>query len=105
MARELFSGVLADHPHNAAALTNMGNISLLEGDRTTAGNFYVRALRENFFLKEPRYNLVVCYQDMGHFEKAMTAYEEYAAIAKMGRWAVVALASLALALLMLLASR
>ena len=73
----------------------MGNLSLLKGDTATAGNFYIRALRENVFLSEPRLNLVQCYQDMGHFEKAMTAYEEYVAVARMNRWGKVALASLA----------
>lgn len=105
MAQELFSGVLAEQPRNPAALTNMGNLSLLGGDTATAGNFYIRALRENVFLVEPRLNLVRCYQDMGHFEKAMTAYEEYVAVVRMNWWGKVALASLALILLLLLARR
>lgn len=103
MAREVFSDVLAAHPHNVAVLTNLGNLSLLDGNHQTARDYYVRALHENAFLKEPRFNLVRCYQDMGHFEKALTTYEEYDTVAKMSRWAAIAFVALTIALLLLFA--
>lgn len=105
MAREIFGEVLASYPRNAAALTNMGNLAFLDGDGQAAGDYYTRALRENAFLKEPRHNLVSLYQDMGHFEKALTAYEEYAFMAKAGRWSSALVALLFLLLLMLLVRR
>lgn len=86
MARELFSSVVSEFPRNASALTNMGNLAFLEGDQKTACDYYARAVQENVFLQEPRFNLVRSYQYMGHFEKAMIAYEEYLAMAKLGRW-------------------
>ena len=86
MAREVFNQVLLRSPGNSSALTNLGNLSLIEGDHHAAREYYNRALRQNVFLPEPRFNLVLSYQDMGHFEKAMTAYEEYVMIAKTARW-------------------
>ena len=86
MAREVFNQVLRRSPGNPSALTNLGNLSLIEGDHHAAREYYNRALRQNVFLPEPRFNLVLSYQDMGHFEKAMTAYEEYVMIAKTAKW-------------------
>jgi Flp pilus assembly protein TadD len=86
MAREVFNEALMVSPRNASALTNLGNLALLDGDHRAAREFYNRALRENLFLAEPRFNIVLSYQDMGHFEKAMTAYEEYVVMAKTSRW-------------------
>jgi hypothetical protein len=42
---------------------------------------------------------------MGHFEKALTAYEEYAFRAKAGRWSSALVALLFLLLFMLLVHR
>ena len=86
LAREIFSEVLLHYPGDSSALTNLGNLSLIEGNHQAAREFYNRALRHNAFLAEPRFNLVLSYQDMGHFEKAMSAYQEYAAIAKTSSW-------------------
>jgi Flp pilus assembly protein TadD len=86
MAREVFNEALMVSPRNASALTNLGNLALLDGDHRAAREFYNRALRENLFLAEPRFNIVLSYQDMGHFEKAMTAYEEYVVMAKTSQW-------------------
>jgi len=103
MARELFMEVLQSRPRDAAALTNMGNLCFLDRDHKAAGDYYTRALRENVFLKEPRFNLVSLYQDMGHFDRAMTAYEEYLAIAKANRWVAMACAIIVLLFLLLVA--
>lgn len=86
MAREIFTQVLSRSPGNASALTNLGNLAFLEGDHHTAREFYTKALRQNVLLPEPRFNIVLSYQDMGHFEKAMTAYEDYRMIAKTAKW-------------------
>ena len=106
-ARELFSSVLSEFPHNASALTNMGNLAFLEGDQEGARQYYVRALQQNVFLQEPRFNLVRSYQYMGHFEKAMTAYQDYVAVARLNRWSHLALLFLVvlLGVLALLARR
>lgn len=105
MAREVFQEVLTTSPRNAAALTNLGNLALLDGDHRAARELYTRALRENVLLSEPRYNLVLSYQDMGHFEKAMTAYEDYVAIAKAGRWSRLAVVIGVILLLTILLKR
>ncbi len=104
-AKEAFSEALSVSPRNAAALTNLGNLAFLEGDQHAAREFYVRALRENVLLREPRFNLVLSYQDMGHFEKAMTAYEEYVAIAKAAQWSRYALAAGLILLILFLLKR
>lgn len=91
LAREIFNDFLLHYPGDPSALTNLGNLSLIEGDHQAAREFYNRALRRNVFLAEPRFNLVLSYQDMGHFEKAMSAYQEYATIAKTSRWSKLAL--------------
>jgi Flp pilus assembly protein TadD len=85
-AREIFSSVLSEFPRNAAALTNLGNVAFLNDDQKAARDYYARALQENVLLQEPRYNLVRSYQHMGHFEKALRAYEEYVAVANASRW-------------------
>jgi len=84
-ARKLFLSVLSDFPEDAAALTNMGNLAFLEGDHETARRYYTKALQQNFLLREPRFNLIRSYQYMGHFEKAMMAYQDYLEITKLGR--------------------
>ncbi len=86
LAREIFNEVLTHYPANPSALTNLGNLSFIEGDHQAARELYNRALRQNVFLSEPRFNLVLSYQDMGHFEKAISAYQEYSAIAKTSSW-------------------
>lgn len=85
-AREAFTKALARAPRDPAALTNLGNLAFLEGNHDTAREFYNRALRQNVFLREPRFNLVRSYQEMGHFEKAMSAFEDYSILTKTARW-------------------
>ncbi|MGE5579762.1 MAG: tetratricopeptide repeat protein [Bacillota bacterium] len=85
-AREAFIKALARSPRDPAALTNLGNLAFLEGDHDTARELYNKALRQNVFLPEPRFNLVRSYQEMGHFEKAMSAFEDYSMLAKTAKW-------------------
>ncbi len=85
-ARDAFMKALTKSPRDPAALTNLGNLAYLEGDYDTARDLYNRALRQNIFLPEPRFNLVRSYQEMGHFEKAMMAFEDYSMLGRTARW-------------------
>lgn len=85
-ARQRFAQVLSRFPRNPSALTNMGNLAFLDGDEKTACQYYLKALRENPFLQEPRHNLVRTYQYTGNFEKAMSAFEDYVIVRRLSRW-------------------
>ncbi len=102
MAREIFGQVLEQSPNNPSALTNLGNLALLEGNHQGARELYTKALRQNPLLSEPRFNLILSYQDMGHFEKAMTAYQEYMMISKTSRWSFGIFLALGLLILLIL---
>lgn len=83
----LFASSLRLRPENTAALTGLGNLALLRGEPDRAREFYLRALRENTLLLEPRHNLVIAYQDMGHFEKCISAYQDFCVVQALRKWA------------------
>lgn len=85
-AERLYEGSLEKKPGDPAALTGMGNVALLRGDPDRARELYLRALQKNVFLIEPRYNLVLAYQDAGNFEKCLRAYRDYRAISSLRSW-------------------
>jgi Flp pilus assembly protein TadD len=85
-AQRLYEGSLEEKPGDPAVLTDLGNVALLRGDPDRARELYLLALQSNVFLLEPRHNLVLAYQDTGHFEKCLRAYRDYRAIASLRKW-------------------
>ncbi|QUL97860.1 MAG: tetratricopeptide repeat protein [Candidatus Fermentithermobacillus carboniphilus] len=85
-AKDLFTKALSFSPDDPKHLNNMGNIALLDDDPATARDYYLRAIEKSMWLPEPRYNLAIAYQDMGQFEKAMAAFDEFLLLKRMGIW-------------------
>jgi len=81
-----FREALSASPHDPKILNNLGNLALLERKPDVAKEFYEKALQGNVFMIEPRYNLVIAYQDLGLSEKALAAYEEYRFLLKLASW-------------------
>ncbi len=81
-ARKAFEVVLSSNPGSPEALNNQGNLLLLAKRPGEARDYYMKAIGAGVWQVEPRYNLVLAYMDLGHFEKALGAYEDYAAICK-----------------------
>lgn len=101
LAKELFHQALLLSPRDAQALNNLGNLAFIAQDNDLARDYYLRSLRESVWATEPRYNLTALYQDIGHSEKALSAFQEYMAVVKAIRWAqitAVAIVALLLAL-------
>ena len=85
-AEELFKKCISQRPKDVSALTGLGNVALLKGDPVRARDLYLEALRDNMLLLEPRFNLVLAYQDMGHFEKCLSAYQDFCVISSLHWW-------------------
>lgn len=85
-AKDLFTHALSLCPGDAKFLNNLGNIFLIELDPDAAIDCYLKAIRKNIWAKEPRYNLVLAYQERGDFEKSMTCFDEYITLKKLHSW-------------------
>lgn len=90
LAKELFSQALVLSPRDAHALNNLGNLAYIARDVDLARDYYLQSLRTNVWAVEPRYNLIVLYQDTGNSEKALSSFEDYAAVSKAVYWARIA---------------
>lgn len=103
-ARDLFIQALIASPRDPKPLNNLGNIAFIKNDTEAARQYYMRSLKENVWATEPRYNLTVLYQDLGHSEKALSSHEGYMTTKRAIRWAKIAALALTVLFLIILAS-
>ncbi len=103
-ARDLFTQALIVSPRDSRPLNNLGNLAFIRKDTDTAREYYIRSLRENAWASEPRHNLTVLYQDIGHSEKALSSYEGYMTVVRAVRWGKVAAGTLLVLLVIILLS-
>lgn|GEM_PF-1249864 len=103
-ARELFIQALVISPRDPKPLNNLGNIAFMRSDLETARDYYMRSLKENVWATEPRFNLTVLYQDLGHSEKVLSSYEGYMMTKRAIQWAKIAALSLTVLLLLFVVS-
>ncbi|MGI6642865.1 MAG: tetratricopeptide repeat protein [Bacillota bacterium] len=84
-ARKTFQRILSSNRRSPEVLNNQGNLMLLKECPGDARDYYLEAINLSPWRVEPRFNLVLAYLDMGHFEKALGAYEDYVALCKVHR--------------------
>jgi len=103
-ARDLFIRALIISPRDPKPLNNLGNLAFMKNDLETAREYYMRSLRENVWATEPRFNLTVLYQYLGHSEKALSSYEGYVMAKKAIQWGKIAALTLTVLVLIIIAS-
>ncbi len=85
-SESLFNIALRSRPGNPSALTGLGNVAVLKGEPGLARALYVDALECCFWCVEPRYNLVLAYQEAGQFEKSLSAYRDFRLVVGVLKW-------------------
>lgn len=85
-SKALFHRILVQKPGDPRVLNNLGNVALLQGKPQEALRLYRRAAVLNPWAVEPRYNSCLAYLEMGHIEKALLAFQEYALLSKVLIW-------------------
>jgi len=104
IARELFTQALIASPRDSRPLNNLGNLAFIRRDAEAAREYYMRSLKENVWATEPRHNLTVLYQDIGHSEKALSHYQGYMMVLQAVRWGKIAALTIVVLLVLLLFS-
>ncbi len=84
-ALQAFERALSLKPFDPAILNNVGNMMLITSRPFEARDYYLKAIANSAFSKQPRFNLALAYMDMGHFEKALEAYQEYKLVTQMSQ--------------------
>ncbi len=84
-AQQAFDWALSLKPYDPTVLNNIGNMMLIASRPFEAKDYYLKAIANNAFAGQPRFNLTLAYMEMGHFEKALEAYQEYVLVNRMGQ--------------------
>jgi len=103
-ARELFLRAHSLSPRDPKPLNNLGNLAYLQRDLDSARQYYMRALREDAWATEPRFNLALLYQDLGHSEKVLSSYEGYVITKRAIQWGKAAAITVLVLLLIIIVS-
>ncbi len=72
--KALYENIVRYEPHNVRALSNLANLYLAAGDKTTALRYYRQAVSENDIQPQPYYNLANVLVDTGDTHGAIQWY-------------------------------